>query len=307
MNGSFYTINYSKFQADLCKLEMSSLFNHTRDEKYFFSDRSIKPSRSPFIKERLTIIFEGDTLDSLIEQVIESKFSADNFKVIYQQLDDGDEHYQERLRSGRVLGTAIHGKADIRNPQVTFGVTRVNGKWFFGEYEKNDYSWHQHDKKPHTYSSSLNFRVARALVNIAVGPDTTQTLIDPCCGVGTVVIEALSMGINAKGYEINAPVAANAKQNLSFFGYPDVITEGDMHVIEGHFDVAIIDIPYGLYQLITAGQQLEIIKTARRISNRLILVTFENMDQMIREAGFKLIEKAMVSKGQMFRYVNVCE
>lgn len=304
---NFYTINYSRFLADLCKLEMKCLFNQVHDEKYFFSDRLIKPSRSPFIKERLTVIFEGDTLDSLVEQVVTGKFAADDFKVVYLQAEGTNEGYQERLQSGRELGTAIFGKADVRNPRVIFGVTRVNGKWLFGEYEKNDYSWHQHDKKPHTYSSSLNFRVARALINIGVGPDTGLTLIDPCCGIGTVVIEALSMGIDARGYDINPPVACNAQQNLSYFGYPHVITEGDMHSIEEHFDVSIIDIPYGLYRPVTHGEQQEIIRTARRISKRLILVSFENMDEMIREAGFELREKARVSKGRLVRYVNVCE
>ncbi len=304
---NFYTLKCSKFTADLCKLEMKSLFNHTGEEKYFFSERLISPSRSPFIKERLTVIYEGDTLDSLVDRVLEDNFSADNFKVIYQQVEGGTEDYQERLRSGRDLGTAINGEADIHNPRVIFGVTRVNDRWYFGTYERNDYSWHHHDNKPHTYSSSLNFRVARALVNIGVGPDTGLTLIDPCCGVGTVVIEALSMGIHARGYEINPPIACNAKRNLSFFSGEDVITEGDMHDIREHFDVAIIDIPYGLYQVTTAVDQQDIIKTARRICNRLILVTFENMDDMIREAGFELVEKAKVSKGQMVRWINVCE
>jgi tRNA (guanine10-N2)-dimethyltransferase len=293
--------------ADLCKLEMKYLFNHTDDEKYFFSDRLIKPSRSPFIKERIKVIYEGDTLDSLVEQVLANNFSAEKFRVTYQQIEGGSEHYQERLRSGRELGAAIKGEADMRNPQIIFGVTSVAGKWLFGEYEKNDYSWHHHDKKPHTYSSSLNFRVARALVNIGMGINTTHTLIDPCCGVGTVVIEALSLGINAIGYEINSPVAFDAQKNLSFFSFQNVITDGDMHTIEDHFDVAIIDIPYGLYTPITADEQLDIIKTARRISDRLILVTLEHMDDMIREAGFQLIEKVRVSKGKMDRWVNVCE
>lgn len=304
---NFYTFNYSKFTADLCKLEMKILFNQLKEEKYIFSDVLIKPSRSPFIKERIAVIFEGDTLNSLVEQVLANKFAADQFRVTYVQAEGTHVDYKERLRSGRELGTAILGQAHIRKPRVTFGVTRVNGKWFFGAYEKNDYSWHHHDNKPHTYSSSLNFRVARALVNIGMGQDTTQTLIDPCCGVGTIVLEALSMDIDARGYEINTPVASNARQNLSFFGYPDVITAGDMHTIENHFDVAIIDIPYGLYRPITAEEQLEIIKTARRISNRMILVTFVNMDKMIREAGFALLEKAQVSKGKLVRYVNVCE
>jgi tRNA G10 N-methylase Trm11 len=253
------------------------------------------------------VIFDGDTLDSIVEQVLASKFAADNFKVVYVQAEGEEEDYQERLRSGRVLGTAIFGEADMQHPAVILGVTRVHGKWFFGEYEKNDYHWHRHDKKPHTYSSSINFRVARALVNIGVGPDTSQTVIDPCCGVGTVVIEALSMGLDARGYEINKPIAWNAKENLAFFGYQDAITEGDMHGIEEHFDVAIIDIPYGLYQAITLEEQRDIIVTARRICNRLILVTFVNMDDMIREAGFEIIEKARVVKGRIVRWVHVCE
>jgi tRNA G10 N-methylase Trm11 len=304
---NFYTINYSKFLADLCKLEMKCLFNHLNDDKYFFSTRLIKPSRSPFIKERLSVIFEGDTLDSLVEQVLINQFAADDFKVIYQQIEGENEGYQERLRSGRELGTAIKGEADMRNPRIIFGVTRVNGKWYFGTYEKNDYSWHHHDNKPHTYSSSINFRVARALVNIGMGPNTSLTFIDPCCGVGTVVIEALSMGVNAKGYEINRPIAINAQQNLSFFNYPDVITEGDMHTIKDHFDVAIIDIPYGLYQVVTLEEQQEIINTARRIADRLILVTYDNMEKMIDVAGFELIEKVRVAKGKLVRWVNVCE
>jgi tRNA G10 N-methylase Trm11 len=303
----FYTIKFSKFQADLCRLEMKYLFNHLGEEKYFFSDRQINPSRSPFIKERLSVIFEGDSLDSLVDQVLENNFSAEHFKVIYQQVDGATEDYQERLRSGRELGTAISGDADIRNPRVTYGVTRVNGRWYFGTYEKNDFSWHRHDKKPHTYSSSINFRVARALVNIGVGPDVNLTLIDPCCGVGTVVIEALSMGIDARGYEINKPVALDAQRNLSFFSHLDVITDGDMHTIQDHFDVAIIDIPYGLYRPVTAGEQLDILRTARRIADRMVLVSFVNMDEMIREAGFELMDKAVVAKGKLVRYVNVCQ
>jgi len=303
----FYTLNYSRFTADLCRLEMKSLFNQIVEEKYFFSEQCIETSRSPFIKDRLTLIYEGDSLDSLVTQVLENQFAAENFRVNYLRLEGTDQNYQERLRWGRELGTAIDGEADMHQAKVTFGVTCIRGRWIFGLHEKNDFSWHHHDNKPYTYSSSINFRVARSLVNIAVGPDTSLTLIDPCCGVGTVVIEALSMGIKAIGYEINKPIAIDAQQNLAFFGYQGAITEGDMHSIGDHFDVAIIDIPYGLYTPITIQEQQDIISTARRICRRMILVSYENMDQMIIASGFTLIDKVSVAKGQMVRYVNVCE
>ncbi len=304
---NFYNIKNSQYTSDLCRLEMKDLFGYEGEDKYLFSDRLISPTRSPFLKERLTVIFEGDSLESLENQVLDNHFAAEAFRVNYVQSEGMSEDYQERLRSTRVLGEAIDGDADMRHPALQFGVTCVNGRWLFGEYERNTFHWHHHDNKPHTYSSSLNFRMARALANIAVGPDTGKTLIDPCCGVGTVVLEALSMGIDARGCEINTPIAISAKKNLAFFSYPDVIIEGDMHDIRDHFDAAIVDIPYGLYQRTTAGEQSEIIRTARRLCDRLVLVTFENMDAMILEAGFRILDKARVATGRIVRYVNVCE
>ena len=175
------------------------------------------------------------------------------------------------------------------------------------EYERNDYEWHLHDNKPYSYSNSLSIRVARALVNIAVKNNLECKLIDPCCGVGTVVIEALSMGINVKGYEINKSIAENAQRNLEFFGYENVITSGDMHTIEEKYDVAIIDMPYGLFTATTLEKQIALMKTARRITNKLVIVTFEDMDTHIIEAGFNIVNKCYVSKGKFKRYINICE
>ena len=195
----------------------------------------------------------------------------------------------------------------MHNPKVMLGVAKVNGRWIFGEYERNDYEWHIHDKKPYSYSNSLSLRVARALVNIAVENNLDCKLIDPCCGVGTVVIEALSMGIDVKGYEINKHIAENAQKNLEFFGYENVITSGDMHNIEEKYDVAIIDLPYGVFTATTLEEQIALMKTARRITNKLVIVTFEDMDKHIIEAGFNIINKCYVCKGKFKRYINICE
>ena len=63
------------------------------------------------------------------------------------------------------------------------------------------------------------------------------TLIDPCCGVGTVVIEALDLGIKVKGCEISKQMAYNARENVEFLGYPrDTIVCYDMHKIKDKYD-----------------------------------------------------------------------
>lgn len=303
----FYSINYPTFEKELCRMEMRSLFNENPSEKYVFSDIYINISRSPFIKESISIVYEENSLEKIVDNIKEDKLSYDDFKVCYIKLENGDIDYKERLESVSKIGFVIIGESQMHNPKITLAITKVHGRWIFGKYKRNNYEWHIHDKKPYSYSNSLSLRVARALVNVGIKNNFDCKLIDPCCGVGTVVIEAISMGINVVGFEINRNIAENARRNLEFFGYKDVITNEDMNNIEGKYDVAIIDLPYGLFTPTTLDEQKAIIKTARRISKKLVIVTFENMDNLITEAGFNIIDKCCVSKGKFKRYVSACE
>ncbi|MEG0306775.1 MAG: SAM-dependent methyltransferase [Clostridium sp.] len=302
----FYNLNYPKYEKDICDMEMKYLFEEKVVDKYIFSDRDIKTSRSPFIKEKISVKYVEETLEAIVRRIVEDEISYEQFKVCYIKLEGGDVEYKDRLQSIREIGLIINGESEMYDPKVLLGVTKVEGKWIFGEYEKNDYQWHIHDRKPHSYSNSLGLRLSRALVNIAVGDDLHLKLVDPCCGVGTVVIDAMSMGIDAKGFEINKPIAKNAKDNLNFFGYDNVITTGDMREIDEKFDVAIIDLPYGVFTPTTVKEQTDIITTARNIADKLVLVTFEDMDNIIKEAGFEIVDKCFVCKGKFKRHINIC-
>lgn len=303
----FYSINYPTFEENLCKMEMKYLFKKVPNKKYLFSNYYVNPSRSPFIKEMISIIYEEDSLEAIVDRVIEDELAYDYFKVCYIKLEDENINYEERLSSIREIGLAITGQSEMHDPKITLGLTKICGKWIFGKYERNNYEWHIHDKKPYSYSNSISLRVARALVNIGVQNSLDCKLIDPCCGVGTVVIEALSMGIDVVGYEINDKIAENAKGNLAFFGYDNVITNGDMHNIEKKYDVAIIDLPYGLFTSTTIKEQTDIIRTARKICAKLVIVTFEDMEKNIREAGFEIVDRGYVCKGKFKRYINICK
>ena len=302
----FYSINYPVFEEELCKMEMRCLFNQSPGEKYLFSDIYIDISRSPFIKDMISIVYEEDSLEEIIQNIIRDKLAYDDFKVCYVRLENGNIDYKERLRSISEIGFVIIGEPQMHKPKIMIGITKINGRWIFGKYQRNDYEWHVHDRKPYSYSNSLSLRVARALVNIAVRNDLNCKLIDPCCGVGTVVIEAISMGINVSGYEINKSIAENARKNLEFFGYENVIVNADMNNIGEKYDVSIIDLPYGLFTPTTIEEQTSLIRTARRISNKLVIVTFEDMDKHIIDAGFNIEDKSCVSKGKFKRYVSIC-
>lgn len=306
-NRYFYQVNYNaEFEESLCSMELKCLLNSEMNNKCVFSNTYVEPSRSPFIKEMISILYEEESLEDILENIKSDKLHYDDFKVCYIRLEKNEIEYNDRLASLREIGLAIDGEADIHNPKIMLGVTKINGKWIFGEYKKNDFAWHIHDNKPYDYSNALSIRVARALVNIAVGNSLDMKLVDPCCGVGTVVIEALSMGIDIKAYELNDSIAENAQRNIEFFGYDNVVTHGNMHIINEVYDAAIIDLPYGLFTPITYEEQVAIISTARRISKRLILVTFEDMRGCIEGEGFYIEDICYVCKGKFKRYIYIC-
>lgn len=308
INGSFlYFINYQDNERELCKMEMRCLFNREINEKYFFSDIDINASKSPFIKSKIKIIYSDESLDRMVRKIKEDNLSYDDFKVSYVKSEQGDVQYEDRLEATRKIGFVVNGYPDMHKPRNPLAVTKINGLWIFGEYERNDFKWQKHNDKPYSYSNALGLRMARALVNIAMKDNEEGTLIDPCCGVGTVVIEALDLGIKVKGCEISKQIAYNARENVEFLGYlRDTIVCYDMHKIKDKYDSAIIDIPYGLFSPVTLEEQKAIIHTARNICEKMVIVTFEDMEKFIVEARFSVIDKCVVPKGNFKRHILVC-
>lgn len=308
-NRYFYVINYHRYEKELCEMEMRSLFEEVTDKKYILSNRYIDPSRSPFIKHSISIKYCADSLEEISYRIKEDNVKYDDFKVIYIKSEDGDVEYEERIKGAKYIGCAVTGSSDLHKYTVALAISKIKDKWIFGEYKKNDGTRYTYDDKPYSYSNALSIKVAQSIVNIAVGNELECRLIDPCCGVGTVVIEALNLGINVSGCELNEPIALNARGNLEYFGYnKDIITIGDMHTIKGEYDVAIVDIPYGLFSSVTLEEQINIIKTSRRIAKKLVLITFEDMDNLVISAGFNIVDQCCIHKNNNFkRYVSICK
>ncbi len=303
---NFYAVSYPVAEECICRMEINALFREEIDKKYFFSDIKIDPSRSPYIRHSLFIFCREGSLEGLVDYIHERKLAFHNFKFAHFAAEGDELGYADWITCVTRLGAAIDGEADMHSPSVLLGLAKIEGLWLFGEYARNDNEWRKHDGKPHKNSHSVGLILARALVNIAVQDAHGCTLVDPCCGIGTVVIEALSMAVDVKGYEINGSIAEKAKENLVFFGYRDVIRTGDMHEIKDFFDAAIVDMPYGLFTPVTRESQLDLIKTARRIARRLVLLTFEDMDDAITAAGFSIVDACTIAKGHLTRYVRVC-
>ncbi|RKJ09581.1 RNA methyltransferase, partial [Butyricicoccus sp. 1XD8-22] len=157
-----------------------------------------------------------------------------------------------------------------------------------------------------SYSTALNTRMARAIANIAVPHPKGIRVIDPLCGIGTVLVEALSMGINIVGRDINPIVCDGSRENIAYFGLEGNVSKGPISEITEYYDVAIIDLPYNLATHISQEDQFDIIKHARRIADRVVIVTIENIDDKIQEEGFKIIDRCIARKHLFERQILLC-
>jgi 16S rRNA G966 N2-methylase RsmD len=273
--------------------------------KYVLSPIGIDPSRSPFIKQRLEVGFTSGSVEGIADAVSTLALQEATFKVIFVETDKS-LNYQEQRTVERQVGAAIKGKAEMRIPQQLFGIARVDGRWLFGECLIPKAVWLEHNSKPQNYSTALSTRMARAVANIAVPFPQGIRAIDPCCGMGTVLIEALSMGIDMIGTDLNPLAVRGARTNLAHFAMPDVAALQDMRTFTGSYDAAVLDMPYNLCSVLSPEEQLTMLKSLRRLADRAVVITTEEIDPLIASAGFIIVDRCLVRKGSFSRQVLVC-
>lgn len=305
-NKYLYLISSPNGYQQLCSLELKYIFNEKIDTSYYLTDRFIESSRSVFIKGRVDILYMDNNLDNIISNMMKDQLYYNKYKIYFSKFDKVP--YQERLSSMRKLGFAINGDFAISNPEIEFIVTKLNGIWIFGQYHKNPKEYINRMNKPINYSNALEVLVAKTIVNIAIHNDFDLKLIDPCCGIGTVLIEARAMGVDITGYEMNPLVKMNCNMNLKHYGFiPDVV-KIDMLKTNKHFDVAILDLPYGLFSATTNDKQKKLIKKTKELSSKSIIITIEDMSNDIIDAGLTITDTCVIKKSNAFqRYIFVCK
>ncbi len=307
--GYVYTYGWTKEERSLCRLEQRSFFGFDSESSNIESGVRIDPSRSPFIRARIDVMYEGESVDQIAVNLKQLKIKGATYKVVVVKNEDQPSFidYKERLQLARIVGSQIDGEPNLSKPDRIFALMHVNGRWVFGEYYKNNAIWLRHQKKPHSYSTALSTRLARAVVNIAVPRPEGVKVIDPCCGMGTVLVEACSMGIHIVGSDLNWLVMPGARGNLAHFGYECEVKRTDIKKIDEFYDVAIIDMPYNICCVATPEEQLEIIESARKVAQKVVFITTEEIDMTLRAVGFTIIDRCVAQKGTFTRQILVCE
>jgi len=310
INKHIYSFSYDNTEGELCKLESRHIFDKEEKNRQLFSDVKVDPSSSAYIKKRLDVISFSDDYTTLIAEVKKESICVDGFKVEYLVLDCDTTEYAERLKKLKDIGFSIEGDPDYYNPTITYGLCSYEGIWYFGILIKDNFDWHKHNKKPCSFSNSIGVSIAKALVSIASKANKEKTLIDACCGVGTIMLEACFVGNDIDGCDINWKASRDARKNLSHFNYTSTVYRSDIKDISRRYDAAILDLPYNLYSRSSDDDVVHIIKASAELSDRLIIVSTSDITDFIIGTGYRISDHCSVSKrgkAKFARKIWVCE
>lgn len=308
-NTYLYTYACHESEQALCHLELKRLLGVQAggDHQCVITNRCIDPSRSPFLKWRLDILLLTSTFEELLEHAGSLiRMEDQTFKVLY--LKEGEAYtYDEQRRFEREVGSRIRGTAKMKSPDVTLGLIHVDGSWLLGVCHQAESVWLNHKNKPHNYSTGLSSRIARALVNIAVPEEAGVTMIDPCCGMGNVLIEALSMGIKIRGNDINPLAVRGARMNLRHYGYDDsLVTLGDMTDLKIRADRAILDLPYNVCSVLPVPKQLALLNHLGKLATEAVIISTQPLEQQLQQTGWHVQEHIKTTKGTFVREIWLC-
>lgn len=194
------TIKIAEVKKQLKKIEsinfkkeaLSLIKEKTADKKIFFG-------LSAYIGKLPTLGLE--IKKELANQGVKARFVSSREKVLSSVIVKTN-----KLLSANGLEIIIAGD----NNQIWLGQTLIVQP--FAEFSERDYGRPGRDK----FSGMLPPKLAKIMVNLAE-IDTDAIILDPFCGSGTILTEALLMGYkNAMGSDISDKAVADARKNIDW-------------------------------------------------------------------------------------------
>jgi len=186
---------------------------------------------------------------SINEYVGEGEKGIDNlslegtFKVV-----GGRAH--ERKKIGEEIVRKYGAKVSMENPESIIKIFRRSGKLLLAReicsINRSQFEERRASRWPFSLPTAMHPRVARTLVNLS-GVRKGETLLDPFCGAGGILLEAGLIGCDVKGIEIKEEVAEGCEMNLRHYGVARYeIVRGDMRDFDfSGVDAIVTDFPYG--------------------------------------------------------------
>lgn len=290
-----YLYELSKQDLKLSKAEvvlMGKLGAGRSVENYLFVNKKLEYSRLAYTKKVYRLLLTT-TITNLKEKLKEYDFNKIYSKSFSLNLVHNHAHQVGEL-ADLIYRKIRKPKVDLKHARTKIEIIFLGKKAYvclllWENYE--DFNSRKAHKRPKLHPSSLDPRLARAMVNMA----SSDEILDPFCGSGGILIETGLMGLRSIGYDIDSLMLNRARMNLKHFKVKKCrLMLGDATSIKGHFKAIVTDPPYSKN---TKDVQLEklyfdFLMNAESLTRKVVICFPDFMDykRILRKTRWNIIE-----------------
>jgi len=187
----------------------------------------------------------------------------------------------------------------LNNPDIEIRalITKSNvyvGRKIF-EIDRSNFEERKVQHRPFFSPISLHPKLARALVNLSeIKRD--ETMLDPFCGTGGILLEAGLIGVNVIGSDIEEKMMEGSKETLEFYKIRNYeifcLDIGKIGKYIKKVDSVVTDLPYGK-STTTKGEDIK----------KLYTRAFKQISKALKKDGIAVIgisKKELISIGKKF-------
>jgi len=238
------------------------------------------------------------------------KIISSSYAVRVKKMDKKSKRNTSKLEwdLGRIIKSRVGDQVmvNLENPSTFIRVILKDGQAIVGNRigkisKKHFFNLKPH-KRPFFYPGSMSPKLARCMVNLTrIKKD--QTLLDPFCGTGGILIEAGMVGARVIGTDIDYKMVKGTKKNLEHYGISNyqVIQEDARNLELLHkVDAIVTDPPYGISASTRGEKSHDLYHQSMESLQRLIkedglvcLATphYLDLDEILTGTKFKIIEQ----------------
>jgi type I restriction enzyme M protein len=181
------------------------------------------PAGSSFT-DMVALIGDKEIGDKINKQIIAPIAEANKLKGVIDVADFNDE---DKLGKGKEMQDKLSNLVSIfNNPALDFRKNRSEDDDLLGdayEYLMRHFATESGKSKGQFYTPAEVSRVIAKVISIDKAQSQRQTLYDPTCGSGSLLLKAASetQGISIYGQEMDNATYALARMNMILHGQPD--------------------------------------------------------------------------------------
>jgi tRNA (guanine10-N2)-dimethyltransferase len=201
-------------------------------------------------------------------------------------------------QAGGVLTQRWGSKVSLSNPDLTVYLIITDSEQYLGcaDMKIEPKLPTKVIKHPH----ELDLKLSRCVVNLSALKEG-DTVCDPFCGTGTILLQAESMGIKSIGIDFDPLMCNITKKNLASNQFKSKVINSDYNEIQkikDEIDAIVTDLPYGIASRSSVSPKKLIKDFVSIIPKRKRLV-------MVYKKGLDIEEMNKAKKYEIYRHKSL--